>query len=1449
VKRIIAVLLVVVFITAGLGGVAYADEEPANEVYANFGNYWVYDVPGDTFTDGEVTGTENWHVDLNNKVDETGASVAAVAMSLASELEFDISDPALVTMGPPLYEWFFGDVLEGSEAYAIVGIGMPGVFPVTFTPGFDASRTVDETYFTGPGVQTLTITLTPRETTERFLVYISALEDNLVNPVIISHTGGGEIHFDPDGHWLEIHPTGLELDTTYTYCITIEVTPKVAEVEFMPMVYLQWDEGQTSGTTVGSSGTYPVDGVGTWTLSAEGSYEWLWGEYLVKGVSFEAYSEVPKESIVFGASRPLTGPNAAIGYAGLDTIMQMWQEEVNADGGIYVAEYGKKLPVEFIIYDDGSDIATMEALTEKLIVEDQVDILLSACGTALLEAQAPIANDYGYVLITAEGAGVNLRDMLPGLPYVFVTLPFSAHYQLPVFADMLAAEGAETAYIVSIDDAHGEEYYNVAATEFARVGIDILADVRVPITETDFNSIVQAAKAADPDVFCCFAYPPIILPITSVASALCFNPDAFLVGPGGNFGFYVATLGAEAVEGVTCFAAANEETSPELAQLFSDLEAIIGYPNLDYWGQPYYMALLQIWQQAIEATGTLDQDVLRDYIATTTFDTILGPTWFETIGGGGGLLAKECHPGEIGQWQSGVCEIVGGGPWPATVLTGDFVYPKPEWPAQANVWADTSYTYRTACDSVDNITTEQQAGLNSNLHNIGCQAVGSPTLEFNTGETVTYVMTDYLVSGPPPPYRWEFPDIEAGQMSGAYAGITETGVFSTGFSVSRSVDQERFPASGGTQILTISVTMEEARENLDVHGNAAVDGLDIATITAGSGPNINIDPAGQWFHVSIDEPEVGQLYEWQVTIEIGPLPPEFEALEYMPTIWVGETDTIASGTFQGSSLSLNSYAMDGTMVLGTWTWTRPGDYFWNWSESVHKQVELIGYAVNAFVEAPTQEAIQQAIDDGLAWLRSQQHGDGSWYWGNPGEAEYPNVGMTGLAVWSLIHGLVPPSDPAVSAGIEFLLSHQVTDEYSVDCGAIHTGQPTYETAIAILALRATNDPAYLDEMTLAADYLAKCQNDEGVVYPHFPGGIGPDHWAYGGWSYNYGGEEGIPLWPAEPESWDARADISCTQFAMIGLKAAEEAGVVLSHDSWENVWAKAEIYVTRCQNPDGGFVYQPPDSPRGPGGSSGAETAAGVWCFALSGVPVEDSRVQAGLDWLDCNYFYDRNPPYGMQWHYYFLWTAAKAFTHYGRPPLLEEGNWYYDYAGYLLANQEADGHWHNPQYLVDMDDRESHLHRTEEALLILERAVMPPPPGIDLIGIDHMFIDFGNLPGWDTIAAQAAFSLQEWASYDLSIDDVTVNIDGFDLVIPAGSFRKMWRKEVYTYNSPWGVWPKVSMVLNFDQGSWNLCLYGVDASVVDNCDGVDVTFTIGAMRDSEHIDMKVKRLSYWADY
>jgi branched-chain amino acid transport system substrate-binding protein len=342
-----------------------------------------------------------------------------------------------------------------------------------------------------------------------------------------------------------------------------------------------------------------------------------------------------------------------------------------------VKEYNKKLPIELKIYDDKSDPGTMTRLTEKLILEDKVDFLWPSCGTSFLFAQAPIANKYNYILLTAEGGATTIRDMLPSLPYLFISLSFSDWYQIPVLADLLAEKGAKTAYIISMADLFGIEYSGVSGIELPNKGINIVGVKSVPPDIKDLSPILKEAQATKADALLVLAYPDVVFLATKQCMELGYNPKAFLGGPGVNFGPYHVIFGP-ATEGVLGFATWNRKTSPKANELADKLYKGKPEESNDWWGHILYWAGYEFWKQAVEKAGTLDQKKIRDVMATETFNTILGPTSFK-----GGLMAKESHTGEIGQWQKGICEIVGGGKWPATKITAPFVYPKPAWPAPA----------------------------------------------------------------------------------------------------------------------------------------------------------------------------------------------------------------------------------------------------------------------------------------------------------------------------------------------------------------------------------------------------------------------------------------------------------------------------------------------------------------------------------------------------------------------------------------------------------------------------------------------------------------------------------------------------------------------------------------------------------------------------------------------
>jgi len=268
-------------------------QQSENRVGVQFSTWWIYDSPEDTFTNGEVTGRKDWHAGMGS-----GVPLPGLTLTLDSILNFDnIKKESLTTTGPPTYVW--SRFPSGTDHEAYVGFGSldsPGLVPVTFIPGFDASRSADRTEFSAPGTQTLTITVTPREATEQIDILVFADENEMVNPVITSPTRGDGIELRQEGHQLVISPAGLELNTTWTITVTIQVTPKVPEVEYLPFIGIQWGESLDSGTASGNSFSLPVADMGTWTLSADSSYEWDWTEELTRQVCWQSYSGGEGES-------------------------------------------------------------------------------------------------------------------------------------------------------------------------------------------------------------------------------------------------------------------------------------------------------------------------------------------------------------------------------------------------------------------------------------------------------------------------------------------------------------------------------------------------------------------------------------------------------------------------------------------------------------------------------------------------------------------------------------------------------------------------------------------------------------------------------------------------------------------------------------------------------------------------------------------------------------------------------------------------------------------------------------------------------------------------------------------------------------------------------------------------------------------------------------------------
>ena len=381
----------------------------------------------------------------------------------------------------------------------------------------------------------------------------------------------------------------------------------------------------------------------------------------------DAKSPPEKDKIVIGQAISLSGPLAGGVAISGGKVYELWVDEVNKNGGIYVEEYGKKLPVELKRYDDKSDIGTMTNLLEKLILEDQVDFVFPPWGTAWLFAAAPIANKYGYILIGGPGGALKLKEL--SLPYFFQVLNFS-ETQAPALADIYKEVGVKSVAVVYRADLHGIEYGNAMVPYFKKKGIEVKLNKSYPPGIKDMSSLLKEAKSLNVDAFAAACYPPGGMLLTGQSMELGINFNAFFLtvlpfSPP----LFKGTFGERGIEGVMGGGAWNAKTSPGAKEYVDKFVKKFGVEP-DYWGGLFYWSSLQHFKQAIEKAGTLDQKKIRDIMATETFDTALGKFWYDEN------RYFVNHPGEIGQWQKGVFEVIDPGP----KRTAPPEYPKPPWP-------------------------------------------------------------------------------------------------------------------------------------------------------------------------------------------------------------------------------------------------------------------------------------------------------------------------------------------------------------------------------------------------------------------------------------------------------------------------------------------------------------------------------------------------------------------------------------------------------------------------------------------------------------------------------------------------------------------------------------------------------------------------------------------------
>jgi branched-chain amino acid transport system substrate-binding protein len=407
-----------------------------------------------------------------------------------------------------------------------------------------------------------------------------------------------------------------------------------------------------------------------------------------------AQQQAQPQDIKVGAVVSLTGASSNVGKH-MKQAAEMAVSEINAQGGVFVKAYNKKLPITLIEVDDETKGDSAVKAVTKLISEDNVDVLVGghSSGVTLATLGVVAEKKVPYVVTGASSPDVTRKTDVDK-SYVFHYCPTTAMYgqYTTLFMDQVMRPAINEKFefndsrplrlaLLYQNSAYGKGVLaGVINTITANnLNIQIVSNQSFTMGDADFRTALTAIKAANPDVIYPAAFPSEQIPIVVqarrdvnlntiiLAVETNDNPDYYKgIGQFGNYTILESRFSPYTTP-QSSIAAAD-------VKFKADYQAKFGmFP--DMMGTSTYEGVY-IAAKAIENAGTLDKAAVRDALAN-----LMMPQMVEAIKDGTISFSKDYREVQFELfmtqliWDAQAGEVRPKIVWPDNLKETDFVLP------------------------------------------------------------------------------------------------------------------------------------------------------------------------------------------------------------------------------------------------------------------------------------------------------------------------------------------------------------------------------------------------------------------------------------------------------------------------------------------------------------------------------------------------------------------------------------------------------------------------------------------------------------------------------------------------------------------------------------------------------------------------------------------------------
>lgn len=370
-------------------------------------------------------------------------------------------------------------------------------------------------------------------------------------------------------------------------------------------------------------------------------------------------AEAPK-TIKVGVMISLTGPDfqtggpAKLGY-------ELAVDEINKAGGVMVKAYGKKIPLELVMLD-------METNPEKAIARAEAfnaQGVPICVGTTLVGASAEIFEKNKLPVVVSIMTINAIMDR--GFKYFFNIGTLNSEIAQVIFDRFTSLPKGtmptKWAFLKETSD-FSTELFVFAKQVAAKKGITVTYEGQYAMMTPDLSALITGAKNSGAEVLFSYPTPPDAITMLKQMAQLGYKPKANIMLRASDDPSWgkLGPLGDFVIGSPDWHPALNY---PGVKELNAAVKAKTGQVTNPTVGPAY--ASIKVAAAAIEKAGSLDRAAIRDALAKTDMETVVGHVKFGPKNDRVGAIRP------VVQWQGGNMELV----WPDKQKTKPFVCPIP----------------------------------------------------------------------------------------------------------------------------------------------------------------------------------------------------------------------------------------------------------------------------------------------------------------------------------------------------------------------------------------------------------------------------------------------------------------------------------------------------------------------------------------------------------------------------------------------------------------------------------------------------------------------------------------------------------------------------------------------------------------------------------------------------